>query len=85
MAKSLFYFTFFFFSFLIWTYYTRKEYRKVLHDNVVYHSHMSGCHNVMSHNKCGKVVHRPCSSCISSVQNQIGTLLSSPCQLRLGV
>jgi len=37
-------------SFLIWTYYTRKEYRKVSHD------------------KCGKVVHRPCSSCISSVQ-----------------
>ena len=55
------------------------------HDNVVYHSHMSGCHNVMSHDKCGKVVHRPCSSCISSVQNQIGTLLSSSCQLRLGV
>jgi len=27
-----------------------------------------GCHNVMSHDRCGRVVHRPCSSCISSVQ-----------------
>ena len=39
-AKSLF--TLLFFSFHIWTYYTRKE--------------------------CRKVVHRPCSRCISSVQ-----------------
>jgi len=38
-----------------------------------------------SHDEYGKVVHRPCSSCISSVQNLIGTLLSSPCQLGLGV
>ena len=35
-----------------------------------------------SHDKCEKVVHRPCSSCISSVQKIIGTPLSSPCQLR---
>ena len=40
---------------------------------------------MMSHDKCGKVVHRPCSSSISSVENLMGTLLSSPCQLRLGV
>ena len=33
IAKSLFYFTFF--SFLIWTYYTRKGCRKVSHDNVI--------------------------------------------------
>ena len=32
-----------------------------------------------------KKVHRPCSSCISSVGNLTGTPLSSPCQLRLGV
>jgi len=31
------------------------------------------------HDKCGKVVHRPYSSCISSIQNQMGTLLSSSC------
>ena len=42
-------------------------------------------HKMMSHDKCRKVVHRPCSSCISNVQNQIKTLLSSLCQLRLGV
>ena len=33
-----------------------------------------------SHDKCGKEVHRPCSSCISSVENLIGTLSSSLCQ-----
>ena len=32
-----------------------------------------------SHDEYGKVVHRPCSSCISSVQKVIGTLLSSLC------
>jgi len=37
-----------------------------------------------SHDECGKVVHRPCSSCISSVENLMGTLLSFPCQLGLG-
>jgi len=40
---------------------------------------------VMSHDGCGKVVYRPCSSCISSVENLTGTLLSSSYQLRLGV
>ena len=33
-----------------------------------------------SHDSHGKEVHRPCSSCISSVENLMGTLLSSPCQ-----
>jgi len=37
------------------------------------------CHIMMSHDKYGKVVHRPCSSCISSIQNLMETLLSSPC------
>jgi len=32
----------------------------------------------------GKVVHRPYSSCISSIQKIMGTPLSSSCQLRLG-
>ena len=35
--------------------------------NVTHHSHMSGCHSIMSHDECGKVVYRPCSSCISSI------------------
>jgi len=33
-----------------------------------------------SHDKYGKVVHRLCSSCISSVENLMGTLSSSLCQ-----
>ena len=39
---------------------TRKEYGKVSHNR----SQVS----VMSHDECGKVVHRPCSRCISSIQ-----------------
>jgi len=34
-----------------------------------------------SHDRHGKVVHRPCSSCINSVENLMGTLSSSLCQL----
>ena len=34
---------------------------------------MTGCHSGMSHDgsydEYGKVVHRPCSSCISSIEN----------------
>ena len=52
------------------------------------HGHMTGSHSVTSHDKShdkshdrhGKIVHRPCSSCISSVENLTGTLSSSPCQ-----
>ena len=36
------------------------------YDNVTYHSVTS--HKIKSHDNHGKVVHRPCSSCISSVQ-----------------
>ena len=39
---------------------------------------------LQSHDRYGKIVHRPCSSCISSIENLIETLLSSSCQLRLG-
>jgi len=38
-----------------------------------------------SHDRCGKTVYRPYSSCISSIENITGTPLSSSCQLRLGV
>ena len=47
-------------------------------------SQVSHSHGITSHDECGKTVHRPCSSCISSIENLMGTLLSSPCQLRLG-
>jgi len=49
------------------------------------HSHITGSHSITlhneSHDKYGKVVHRLCSSCISSIQKITGTLLSSSCQL----
>jgi len=48
------------------------------------HIRTSQCYVMESHDEYGRVVYRPCSSCISSVQNPIETLLSS-CQLRLGV
>jgi len=53
MAKSLFIFLFLFFSFGLTIH---KKCRKVL------------CHGIKSYEECGKIVHRPCSSCISSVQ-----------------
>jgi len=34
-----------------------------------------------SHDRHGKEVHRPCSNCISSIENLTGTLLSSLGQL----
>ena len=42
-------------------------------------------HMTKSHGNHGKIVHRPCSSCIGSVGNLMRTPLSSSCQLRLGV
>ena len=41
-------------------------------------------YHMMSHDECGKVMHRPYSSCISSIQKITGTPLSFSCQLRLG-
>jgi len=35
----------------------------------------------MSHDRHGKVVHKLYSSCISSVENLMGTLSSSLCQM----
>ena len=64
---------------------TQKEVRESVTSQVSHsHSHMTGCHNVTSHesyNRHGKIVHRPCSSCISSVENLTRTLSSSFCQL----
>jgi len=57
----------------------------MLHITVTCQDVTRSCHIMMSYDKCGKVVHRPYSSCISRVQNQMETLSSSPCQLRLGV
>jgi len=90
-AKPLFYFIFLFFSFLFLFGLTTQErsmkkyYMTMLYITVMCQDVIRSHHMMISHDKCGKVVYRPCSSCISSVQNQIGTLLSPLCQLRLGV
>ena len=60
MAKLLFTLLYFFFL----TYYTRRSAGK----SQVSHNHMIGGHRVMSCDMCGKIVHRPCSSCLSSIQ-----------------
>ena len=59
MAKQLSHYLFFFYLRLI----TQKEVQESVMSQVLHsHSHM------MSHDRCGKEVHRPCSSCISSVE-----------------
>ena len=60
MAKSLFIFLFLFGLTI--------QGRSVGKYHITCHSHMSGYHRVKSHDECGKVVHRLCSSYISSVQ-----------------
>jgi len=82
MAKSLFIFSFFFFSGL-----TTQE--RSIGKNITWpkvtksQSHHKWHHIRKSHDDHGKVVHRSCSSCISSIQNW--TPLSSSYQLRFGV
>jgi len=44
-----------------------------------------GSHMTDNMRTIGSEVHSHDSSCIYNVENQMGTLLSSPCQLRLGV
>jgi len=84
-AKSLSIFLFFlFFFFLSWTYYTEGSVMSQVSHS---HNHMTGSHSVTSHeshdeshDRHGKIVHRPCSSCISSMENLTRTLSSSLCQ-----
>jgi len=76
LAKQLSYYLYFFsFLFFFLDLLHRREYGKVSHS----HSHITSHDG--SHDKHGKVVHRPCSSCISSVENLMGTPSSSPCQM----
>jgi len=86
MAKSLFIFLFFFF--LSWTYYTEgsvgKCYITSITSTTVIWQEVTVSYHMMSHDRSydrhGKVVHRPYSSCISSIENLTGTLSSSLCQ-----
>jgi len=82
MAKLLFIFLFFSFPFFLsWTYYIEGSAGKCYAISITW----SWSHHMMSHDRShdrhGKEVHRPCSSCISSIENLMGTLSSSPCQM----
>ena len=88
LAKWLSHYLYFFsFLFLLsWTYYTEGSVGKCHITSVtVTWQEVTASHYMISHNgsydRYGKVVHRPCSSCISSVENLMGTLLSSLCQM----
>jgi len=80
LAKQLSYYLYFFSFLLSWTYYTGESAGKCHITSVT----KSQCHITLmshdgSHNRHGKVVHRPYSSCISSIENLIETLLSFLC------
>ena len=85
MTKSLFIFVFL----LSWTYYTEESAGKCHITSItqvtVTWQEVPVSHHIMSHDrlydKYRKVVHRPYSSCISSIENLTKTLLSSLCQL----
>jgi len=54
------------------------------HITSVTQQEVTASHHMMSydesHDRHGEIVHRPCSSYISSIENLMRTLLSSPCQ-----
>ena len=82
-AKSLFIFLFLFL--LSWIYYIEGSTGKCHVTSVtVTWQEVTAWHHMMSYDglydRHGKVVHRPCSSYISSIENLIGTLSSSLCQ-----
>jgi len=64
LAKWLSHYLYFFFFFFSFGLTTHKKCGKVsCHKGVTVSHHM-----IKSHEEHGKIVHRPCSSCISSVQ-----------------
>jgi len=84
LAKQLSHYLYFF-SFLFFFFYLRLTIQKGVQESITSqvshsHSHMTGSHGVTSHDRHGKVVHRPCSNCISSIENLMGTLSSFLCQ-----
>jgi len=85
MAKSLFTFLFILFSFGLMT---QESVGKCHMTNVICHS-LTRILYVMSHDgshdKCGKIVHRPYSSYISSIQKINEDSIEFPCQLGVGL
>jgi len=77
LAKQLSHYLYFF-SFLFLFFHLRLTTQKEVRESVT--SQVSHSHSITSHDRCGKIVHRPCSSYISSVENLTGTLSSSLCQ-----
>ena len=79
LSHYLYFFSLLFFSGLTIQGWSARKYHMTKHHRVTGHS------QVMSHDQVtwehGKIVHRPYSSCISSVRNLIGTPSSSSCQL----
>jgi len=74
-AKSLSIFLFFYLGLI-----TQKEVScHKCHTTTVTWQEVTVSHHMMSHDRCGRIVHRPCSSYISSVENLTGTLSSSLC------
>jgi len=68
LAKQLSHYLYFFSFIFLFGFITQGgSIEKYYMTNVTHYGHMSGCHSVMSHNECRKVVHRLCSSCISSI------------------
>ena len=62
-----------------------KVWHQSQNGQVTGHNTWQGSHMMGNMRTVGGKVHSHNSSCIYSVENQIGTLLSSSCQLRLGV
>ena len=68
LAKWLSYYLYFFsFLFLFGLTIQERKCGKVSYDNIIHHNYISEYHRVTLYNECGKVVHRPYSSCISSI------------------
>jgi len=81
LSHYLYFFSFLFLFFYLGLTTQREVWESVMSQVSHSHGHMTGrSHHMMSHDRCGKIVHRPCSSCISSVENLTETLLSSLCQ-----
>ena len=77
LSHYLYFFSFLFFCFYLGLTTQKRVWKSVT--SQVSQSHDRISHD-WSHDRRGKIVHRPCSSCISSEENLTGTLSKSLCQ-----